>query len=352
METRPADLSDALVTQGLTAGWSVPSPTVWYLPVGFGSHHWCVEEPGGRRWFASVDAAPDGSAEHDRLVAALTTAAVARGAGLAFVVAPLRTRMGQVTQRLGSSYALALYRHVDGRPGSFHDDLDLATAHELVERLAALHTTTDDLLDRGARARLDDLQVPGRARLPSRQTDPDPGPGPYGPRLHAVLTSHTATLQAARNAHDAALAEAGDQHDRLVVTHGEPHPGNVIRTAEGLVLVDWDTAALAPPERDLWHVLARLDHDGAREVSARYVQRAGRPVQSALLTRYRLAWTLADVAAFTAVLRDAAAETADTATAWTALVGTLEDLAARHTSLGGGPFVGQEVTTRSSPAGP
>jgi hypothetical protein len=71
------------------------------------------------------------------------------------------------------------------------------------------------------------------------------------------------------------------------------------------VLVDWDTTRLAPPERDLWHVLARLDP-----------------------------------------------ETADTATAWQALVGTLEELAARHTSPKDQPFLGQEVTTRSSPAGP
>jgi spectinomycin phosphotransferase len=126
----------------------------------------------------------------------------------------------------------------------------------------------------------------------------------------------------------------------------------VIRTPEGLALVDWDTTGLAPPERDLWHVLARLDPDGARDVTALYAERTGRPLQPAMVERYRLAWALADVAGFVDTLRHVEEETADTATAWNALVGTLAELAARHTSPNHGPRVGQEVPTRTSPAGP
>ncbi|WP_432843998.1 phosphotransferase family protein [Dactylosporangium sp. CA-092794] len=37
----------------------------------------------------------------------------------------------------------------------------------------------------------------------------------------------------------------------LVLTHGEPHPGNTMRTGGGWLLIDWDTALLAAPERDL-----------------------------------------------------------------------------------------------------
>src|SRR4029077_13351490 len=71
---------------------------------------------------------------------------------------------------------------------------------------------------------------------------------------------------------------AGFSAEGLVITHGEPHPGNIIRVApnadaDGLaaaddaaagatggagpasgaiMLIDWDTVGLAPPERDLW----------------------------------------------------------------------------------------------------
>lgn len=357
METRPPGLSDACVAAAVSRGWGVTHPEVAYLPVGFGSHHWSVRDTDGRRWFASVDAAPEGSDECGRLEAALSTAAVARETGLAFVVAPTRTAAGGVTHRLDTTHVLALYPHIEGQTGSFFDRLDLPTAHELVERLAALHTATPALLACGARPPTDDLEIPGRAGLLSALEEasaPDAGgwPGPYGPRLRAALRDHATTLERALRAHDAALAEAGDQHHRRVVTHGEPHPGNVIRISGGLVFVDWDTTRLAPPERDLWHVVARLDPEDARAVTTLYAGRTGRHLQPALLERFGLAWALADVAGFTEELRRTRTETADTATAWEALSGTLTELAARHTSPKDEPVLGQEVTTRSSPAGP
>jgi spectinomycin phosphotransferase len=35
-----------------------------------------------------------------------------------------------------------------------------------------------------------------------------------------------------------------------VATHGEPHAGNQLRTSDGVLLVDWESLALAPRERD------------------------------------------------------------------------------------------------------
>jgi len=66
-----------------------------------------------------------------------------------------------------------------------------------------------------------------------------------------------------------------------VVTHGEPHGGNVMRAGETHVLVDWDTVALAPPERDLWWL--------ADDVP-------GEEIDQAALQLYRLRWQLDDVA--------------------------------------------------------
>ena len=51
-----------------------------------------------------------------------------------------------------------------------------------------------------------------------------------------------------------------------VVTHGEPHPVNVMQTDAGRVLIDWDTVAIAPPERDLWMVICGTE---ARRPSTR-----------------------------------------------------------------------------------
>ena len=55
-----------------------------------------------------------------------------------------------------------------------------------------------------------------------------------------------------------------------VVTHGEPHGGNFLHTGGGLRLADWDTVALASPERDLW----LFEDDGAGNWGV-YVERTG-----------------------------------------------------------------------------
>ncbi|MEV6135866.1 phosphotransferase [Nocardia sp. NPDC051990] len=53
------------------------------------------------------------------------------------------------------------------------------------------------------------------------------------------------------------LAEvAFSRRDSWVPTHGEPHNDNQVMTADGLMLVDWESLALAPPERDYADLLA------------------------------------------------------------------------------------------------
>jgi spectinomycin phosphotransferase len=107
-----------------------------------------------------------------------------------------------------------------------------------------------------------------------------------------------------------------------VPTHGEPHPGNVVRTADGLVLVDWETARLAEPERDLWLLAARTD----RDVVEAYTELSGRAVDAARLRARGLRWSVVDVAGFVPTLLAAAEETPDTAWQLEALLGTLEEL--------------------------
>jgi len=97
-----------------------------------------------------------------------------------------------------------------------------------------------------------------------------------------------------------------------------PHPANVLTTVAGLRLVDWETVALAPPERDLWW-FGRIDTPALQ----RYARQAGRAVQPALLELFRLRWPLDDAASFTHRLRTATTRTADTEHAWRALEITL-----------------------------
>ncbi|MGI5271560.1 phosphotransferase family protein [Nonomuraea sp. CA-218870] len=122
---------------------------------------------------------------------------------------------------------------------------------------------------------------------------------------------------------DRLAARVRERGDGLVVTHGEPHPGNLIRRADGsLLLVDWDTVGLAVPERDL-SVVSR-DPAGLDA----YTRVTGRRVDAAALALYRLRWALADVADFAMLLCGPHERTPDTETARDGLAWTVGRLAA------------------------
>jgi hypothetical protein len=175
-----------------------------------------------------------------------------------------------------------------------------------------------------ARLGVDKFAIPGRGELEAAvgaATGPGLWAGPYGERVRALLARHGAGVLRVLDEHDRLLAAAGDQSYRLVLTHGEPHPGNLIRTTDSLLLIDWETALIAPPERDVWMVDAR-----SKGAPDDYETRSGRRLDRGLVARYRLAWALADLADFLPLLRDTAVETSDTAWSWDAFRGTLEEL--------------------------
>ncbi len=58
------------------------------------------------------------------------------------------------------------------------------------------------------------------------------------------------------------------------------------------MLVDWDTVALAPPERDLWMVVE------SAEDAAIYADATGRQVDDEALQFFRLTWDLKDLAEY------------------------------------------------------
>jgi spectinomycin phosphotransferase len=97
-------------------------------------------------------------------------------------------------------------------------------------------------------------------------------------------------------------------------------------TMQGMVLIDWDTALIAPPERDLWMVVS--DHGDERHV---YTETTGHQIDEDALTLYRLWWDLSEIAGYVSWFRLPHVETADTETAWRSLEGYLG--LARHRDL-------------------
>lgn len=113
---------------------------------------------------------------------------------------------------------------------------------------------------RSAAPYADDFVVPhlDELKMMMGQTAQPWDSGPYAERARDLLAARAGELEVLFAAYDGLVVRVAARPDRMVITHGEPPAGNVIVTPGGLVMVDWDTALLAAPERDLWD-LARHD---------------------------------------------------------------------------------------------
>ena len=83
---------------------------------------------------------------------------------------------------------------------------------------------------------------------------------------------------------------------------------------DGWVLINWDTALLAPPQRDLWN----LD-PGDGSVIAAYAEATGTPPLPQLLELYRIRWDISDIAADVSRFRAPHAGSADDEKTWQGL---------------------------------
>jgi hypothetical protein len=84
-----------------------------------------------------------------------------------------------------------------------------------------------------------------------------------------------------------------------------------MRISEGWVLIDWESALLAPPERDLWSLDA-----GDGWVLDRYTDATGTRPDATALELYRIRWDLADIGGYVSRFRAPHARTADDDKSW------------------------------------
>jgi len=300
----PLGFDELRLADTLARSWDLDVGQLRYIPKGFGSYHWFTETP-AHRYFLTVDdldikpwlgGSPDSTFEG--LGAAYDSAlALNRHANLNFVVAPIPQVGGDTTLRLSDRYALTVFPFMDGEPGAWGDPISRTDREQLLRRLAELHRST---LEAASRAPRHGLVLPGRAVLESALDDLDSTwtGGPFSEPARRQLANHAAAVHGWMVAFDhlAGLVEKAGAEQ--VITHGELHPGNLIHTDDGVLLVDWDTAGLAPPERDLW-----MFDDGSPNALAPYSEASGRMVDDTAISLFRLAWTLSDIAAFIALFR-------------------------------------------------
>jgi spectinomycin phosphotransferase len=298
-----------------------------YLPEGGGSHHWVLTDGDGLRHFVTVDDL-DGKdwLGHTRqavfggLQRALGTAAELRyGAGLEFVAAAVPAGDGELVHRLDSRYAVSVFPFLAGRSYPFGPYADERLRGQALELIAVLHRSTPAV--RG----LASGHVPGftgRGDLDAFLLDPERpwDGGPFSQAAHRQVADRAADLARLTAGFDHLTVVTAPARADQVITHGEPHPANLMSVGGRVVLIDWDTAALAPPERDISLIAA-----GPGDID-RYQEAAGRALDPAVITLYRLRWYLDDLASAIRMFRRQHRDTPDTRQWRDALAPQLEQL--------------------------
>jgi spectinomycin phosphotransferase len=326
----PEELESSALIDFLADGWDLDFETVDYAPVGGGSYHWVVEDLDGRRTFITADdldqkpwLGDTRDSAFDGLRRAFDTAVALRKGGLGFVVAPMLSTRGESLRRIGPRYTVALFPFEDGETGTF-GQYETAERRALVTMLAQLHRASVV----GSVTSRVDLELPGRHRLEAalRELNQTWSGGPLSEPARELLAPHASDLAELLALSDRLSVDVARRSTDWVVTHGEPHGGNLMRVRENYVLVDWDTVALGPPERDLWMLV-----DDDEEAAKGYADATGHELDAAAMSFFRLRWDLADIASFSDLLRSPHRQTEDTEWAYEALkfyVGTTDRWAA------------------------
>jgi spectinomycin phosphotransferase len=321
MRAMPDGLEVRSVIDGLRDGWDFGVDAAEYAAVGGGSYHWVVADETGLCRFVTVDdldqkawLGATRAEAFDGLRRAFDTSVALRDTGLPFVVAPLPTRQGESLRRLDSRYTIALFPFVEGEAGEFgYYESDEDGRRAVVAMLAELHQATAAA---GSAVRTVGFDLPGRHHLEAALRDLDEAwtGGPLSELARDAVRDSASVIAELLALADRLAADAQTRGGDWVVTHGEPHAANVMRAGKSRFLVDWDTVALAPPERDLWMPVV-----GGADAADRYLYATGTQVDGAALDFFRLTWDLKDLAEYLNVLRSPHQENEDTVRHYRAL---------------------------------
>ena len=299
----PEEFETSALIGFLADGWGFNVDSADYAAVGAGSYHWVVRDRKGTRAFVTVDELDrkpwlkdKRESVFDGLRRAFDTAAVLRDGGLEFVVAPIRTNSGETVRRVGERHTIALFPFVDGQVGRFgHYDTVERTA--VVKILAELHQATPVV---ASVAGSTGVELPGRRQVEAALHELNQTwlGGPFSEPARQALADHASDVADLLALADRLAADVAGHGSEWVITHGEPHASNVMQIGESYALVDWDTVALAPPERDLWMVVGDTG-----DVATIYTDATGHQVDQVAVDFFRLTWDLKDLATCIDVVR-------------------------------------------------
>ncbi|MFI9628774.1 phosphotransferase family protein [Streptomyces sp. NPDC052042] len=303
MLSPPSFISDDAVVRAVATHWLPQVAEVDYLPWGFGAYHWRVCGA-GRTLFVTLDQlAPRHTATS--LEAAYAGAAALAAGGLDVVCAPVPARSGRFTVDVGPG-VLSVTPWLDGRSPTEAEAREPQHVREVIAALAALHRAAppDSLQHWTPRVGpefADEVRV--RTARPWAS-------GPLAEKARGALAARCDAIRRWTIRYLELTDIAWARRDAWVPTHGEPHFANQVVGACGLKLVDWESLALAPRERDYADLLGTAAG-------------AGLNADPAMVELFALDWRLSEIAEYA---RWFAAPHTGTDDDRTALAGLYEEL--------------------------
>jgi spectinomycin phosphotransferase len=288
----PPPLAEATIVGALQGEFGIRVAALAFLPVGDDAASWAfrVEVPPEPPLFLKVRAgagAMTGAAVPDHL---------ARH-GVPLVLGPLPTRAG-LPFALVDRFALALYPLLDARTGA-EVGLSRAQWQELGAATARVHAVPPAPL--AGLVGQETFRPSRRELIPELQAQLATPADPVAAELAACWRDHQATIDTLVEQADRLGHDAGWGPSRHVLSHGDLHTWNVLVDGDRrLWIVDWDEAALAPRERDLFFVVGGIRRGlvGPDETDS-FLRGYGQTgIDPLLLSYYRTAWAVQDIAAY------------------------------------------------------
>lgn len=285
----PPPFGDDVIRGALRRDRGLQPDELSYTRVGYGSWHWNVRAAPYGRLFVTVDDNASGQKREELEWAYRVPLALVQR-GLPFARAPIPTPSGAVLASVDATWVVSVWPFLEGR--STHDGT-YSTGHEaaaVLEILGILHQLPTGLIGE-PEPRAESFQIAGLDRLLELVDRAWAGPhvGPHAAAAEELLHRHAGDIRGLASLY-ADLVRCAPPEDEWVITHGEPHAANVVFTSHQPVLIDWDTAKVAPKERDLWMIATDGFPIGAAERD--------------MLRLYRAQWDLRELADYASRFAD------------------------------------------------
>jgi len=289
-------IADTMIIATLETSYALQAGQLTYLPLGadLNTAVYRLETIDGRVYFVKLRS---GEFNQPSVIIPDTLA----DQGIAHLVRPLYTMHAALWANL-EGYKLVLYPFIEG-----WDAYEQAlTAEQWVELGATLRAVHDAALPPELSKSLPRESWPTRwrdsvfefLRLVRQHTFAEPIAAETASTL---ISRHDQVLNLVQ--HTARLgAQIKSKSIEYVLCHADLHAGNLLLTANGdLYIVDWDTALLAPRERDLMYAgggqMARW-HSPEQEQAWFYQGYNDAPVDAAILAYYRYERIIEDIAVY------------------------------------------------------